>query len=113
MAEVTDSASMPRPPGVTAALGHATLDVLQIVGECVGLFVATLWHCRSAPRHLSKILTQLTVIGTETVAIAGLVSLFVGMVMVVQAADQLANYTQGGLGSAVGFLMAQGAGPRG
>jgi phospholipid/cholesterol/gamma-HCH transport system permease protein len=111
MAEVTDSASMPRPPGVTAALGDATLDVLQIVGECVGLFVATLWHCRSAPRHLSKILTQLTVIGTETVAIAGLVSLFVGMVMVVQAADQLANYTQEVLGSLVGLSMTKELGP--
>ncbi len=111
MAEVTDSASMTRPPGVTAALGHATLDVLQIVGECVHLFVATLWHCRSAPRHLSKILTQLTVIGTETLAIAGLVSLFVGMVMVVQAADQLANYTQEVLGSLVGLSMTKELGP--
>jgi phospholipid/cholesterol/gamma-HCH transport system permease protein len=111
MAEVTDSASMTRPPGVTAALGHATLDVLQIVGECVRLFVATLWHCRSAPRHLSKILTQLTVIGTETLAIAGLVSLFVGMVMVVQAADQLANYTQEVLGSLVGLSMTKELGP--
>jgi phospholipid/cholesterol/gamma-HCH transport system permease protein len=111
MAEMTDSASMPRPPGVTAALGRSTLDVLQIVGECVGLFVATLWHCRSAPRHLSKILTQLTVIGTETVAIAGLVSLFVGMVMVVQAADQLANYTQEVLGSLVGLSMTKELGP--
>jgi phospholipid/cholesterol/gamma-HCH transport system permease protein len=111
MAEVTDSASMTRPPGVTAALGHATLDVLQIVGECVRLFVLTLWHCRSAPRHLSKILTQLTVIGTETLAIAGLVSLFVGMVMVVQAADQLANYTQEVLGSLVGLSMTKELGP--
>ena len=111
MAEVTDSASMPRPPGVTAALGHATLDLLQIVGECVGLFLATLWHCRSAPRHPSKILTQLTVIGTETLPIAGLVSLFVGMVMVVQAADQLANYTQEVLGSLVGLAMTKELGP--
>ena len=111
MAEVTDSASMTRPPGVTAALGHATLNVLQIVGECVRLFVATLWHCRSAPRHLSKILTQLTLIGTETLAIAGLVSLFVGMVMVVQAADQLANYTQEVLGSLVGLSMTKELGP--
>src|SRR5262245_19202723 len=111
MAEVTDSASMIRPPGVTAALGHATLDVLQIVGECVRLFVATLWHCRSAPRHVSKILRQLTLIGTETLAIAGLVSLFVGMVMVVQAADQLANYTQEVLGSLVGLSMTKELGP--
>ena len=111
MAEVTHSAPITRPPGVTAALGHATLDLLQILGECVRLFAATLWHCRSAPRHLSKILTQLTVIGTETLAIAGLVSLFVGMVMVVQAADQLANYTQEVLGSLVGLSMTKELGP--
>jgi phospholipid/cholesterol/gamma-HCH transport system permease protein len=111
MAEVTHSAPITRPPGVTAALGHATLDLLQILGECVRLFAATLWHCRSAPRHLSKILTQLTVIGTETLAIAGLVSLFVGMVMVVQAADQLANYTQEVLGSLVGLAMTKELGP--
>jgi len=100
-----------RPRGVSAAVGHATLDVLQILGECVRLFVATLWSCRSAPRHLAKILTQLTVIGTETLAIAGLVSLFVGMVMVVQAADQLANYTQEVLGSLVGLAMTKELGP--
>jgi phospholipid/cholesterol/gamma-HCH transport system permease protein len=111
MAEVTHSAPMTRPPGLTAALGHATLDLLQILGECVRLFAATLWHCRSAPRHLSKILTQLTVIGTETLGIAGLVSLFVGMVMVVQAADQLANYTQEVLGSLVGLAMTKELGP--
>ena len=111
MAEVTHSARMTRPPGVTAALGRATLELLQILGECVRLFAATLWHCRSAPRHLSKILAQLTLIGTETLGIAALVSLFVGMVMVVQAADQLANYTQEVLGSLVGLAMTKELGP--
>jgi len=41
------------------------------------LFVATVWHCRSAARHLAKIVAQLTLIGTETLGIAALVSLFV------------------------------------
>jgi phospholipid/cholesterol/gamma-HCH transport system permease protein len=39
------------------------------------------------------------------------VSLFVGMVMVVQAADQLANYTQEVLGSLVGLAMTKELGP--
>src|SRR5262249_57486559 len=66
---------------------------------------------RFAGRHAGKIISQLTVIGTETLAIAGLVSLFVGMVMVVQAADQLANYTQEVLGSLVGLAMTKELGP--
>jgi phospholipid/cholesterol/gamma-HCH transport system permease protein len=99
------------PAGALAAVGRSALDILQIVGECVALFTATVWHCRSAPRHARKILTQLTVVGTETLAIAALVSLFTGMVMVVQAADQLANYTQEVLGSLVGLAMTKELGP--
>jgi phospholipid/cholesterol/gamma-HCH transport system permease protein len=113
MAGVTDTAPTvpPRPPGVVATMGRGALDLLQIVGECVALFTSTVWHCRSAPRHLGKILAQLTLIGTETVGIAALVSLFVGMVMVIQAADQLANYTQEVLGSLVGLAMTKELGP--
>jgi phospholipid/cholesterol/gamma-HCH transport system permease protein len=113
MADVTDTApsERPQPPGGVAAVGRGTLDLLQVIGECVALFTSTLWHCRSAPRHLGKILAQLTLIGTETLGIAALVSLFVGMVMVVQAADQLANYTQEVLGSLVGLAMTKELGP--
>jgi phospholipid/cholesterol/gamma-HCH transport system permease protein len=113
MADATQPAgtARPRSPGVVAAIGAGTLDILQVVGECVALFVATVWHCRSAPRHVGKIIAQLTLIGTETLAIASLVSLFVGMVMVVQAADQLANYTQEVLGSLVGLAMTKELGP--
>lgn len=113
MADATDSGSLaPRkPPGIVGAFGGAVLEILQITGECAALFAATLWHCRSAPRHLGKIVSQLTVVGTETLAIAGLVSLFVGMVMVIQAADQLANYTQEVLGSLVGLAMTKELGP--
>ncbi len=111
MAQAMESVRMTPPRGATAAVGRATLDILQILGECIRLFLATVWHCRSAPRHFTKILAQLTLIGADTVAIAGLVSLFVGMVMVVQAADQLANYTQEVLGSLVGLAMTKELGP--
>jgi phospholipid/cholesterol/gamma-HCH transport system permease protein len=113
MAETSDTVSRARrqPSGLTASIGRSALDLLQIIGECVALFVATVWHCRSAARHLAKIVAQLTMIGTETLGIAALVSLFVGMVMVVQAADQLANYTQEVLGSLVGLAMTKELGP--
>ncbi|HSD10425.1 MAG TPA: ABC transporter permease [Candidatus Binatia bacterium] len=113
MADVTQTAgtARPRPPGVVAAIGAGALELLQVTGECAALFAATVWHCRSAPRHIDKIIAQLTLIGTETLGIAALVSLFVGMVMVVQAADQLANYTQEVLGSLVGLAMTKELGP--
>jgi phospholipid/cholesterol/gamma-HCH transport system permease protein len=98
-------------PGLLAGAGRGVLDGLQVVGEAVTLFAATAWACRSAGRHLPKIVTQLTLVGTETLAIAGTVSLFVGMVMVLQAADQLANYTQEVLGSLVGLSMTKELGP--
>ena len=113
MAESTETGSLAhhKAPGLFASFGRAVLDILQISGECAVLFAATLWHCRSAPRHARKIVTQLTLVGTETLAIASLVSLFVGMVMVIQAADQLANYTQEVLGSLVGLAMTKELGP--
>jgi phospholipid/cholesterol/gamma-HCH transport system permease protein len=97
--------------GAIGGIGRGTLEILQVAGECTELFVATVWHVRSVARHAAKVIAQLTLIGTETLAIAGLVSLFVGMVMVVQAADQLANYTQEVLGSLVGLAMTKELGP--
>lgn len=112
MADVAETPSLARPPrGSIAVVGRGVLDLLQIVGECAVLFLATLWHCRSAPRQAAKILNQLTLVGTQTLGIAALVSLFTGMVMVVQAADQLANYTQEVLGSLVGLAMTKELGP--
>lgn len=94
-----------------AALGGVLLDTVQVFGECAILFLSTVAHLRSIVRHRDKVLANLVVIGTETLAITALVSLFVGMVMVVQAADQLQNYTQEILGSLVGLAMTKELGP--
>ena len=56
-------------------------------------------------------MAQLVRIGTDTLPLAFLVSLFVGMVLVVQAADQLQQYTQEILGSIVGLAMTKELGP--
>ena len=97
--------------GVFGRLGGGILDLLQILGEIFTLFVATVWHCGSLVRHREKVLVQLVSVGTGSLSIAALVSLFVGMVMVVQAADQLAMYTQEILGSLVGLAMTKELGP--
>ena len=50
-------------------------------------------------------------IGTDTVPLAFLVSLFVGMVLVVQTAEQLEQFTQALLGSIVGLAITKEMGP--
>jgi len=92
-------------------LGKTLLEVLQILGEAVTLFFRSLKGCRNVARDREKVAYQMLRVGTETLPIASLVSLFIGMVLVVQAADQLANYTQEILGSLVGLSMTKELGP--
>jgi len=101
----------PRAHGFLGTVGASVLDVLQIVGEGAFLFFGTLRRLRLSGRTWSRTLTQLVRIGTDTVPLAFLVSLFVGMVLVVQAADQLQQYTQEILGSIVGLAMTKELGP--
>jgi phospholipid/cholesterol/gamma-HCH transport system permease protein len=111
-ADHTRRRSLPAPaPGFLGGLGGAVLDVLQVLGEGVFLLLATLRHLRLTRRTWSRIMVQMVRIGTDTLPLAFLVSLFVGMVLVVQAADQLQQYTQEILGSIVGLAMTKELGP--
>ena len=87
------------------------LEVLQILGEGAFVFFGTLRRLRVTGRTWTRIMAQLVRIGTDTLPLAFLVSLFVGMVLVVQAADQLQQYTQEILGSIVGLAMTKELGP--
>jgi phospholipid/cholesterol/gamma-HCH transport system permease protein len=115
MAGVSDTFERPMPParrdGVLARLGRPILDILQILGEGTFLFFATLERIRPTGRAWSRVKMQLVRIGTDTVPLTFLVSLFVGMVLVVQAASQLERYTQEILGSIVGLAMTKELGP--
>ncbi len=93
------------------SLGSTVLEILQVLGEAAQLFCRSLLCCRHAIRDRDKIVVQMLRVGTQTLPIASLVSLFIGMVLVVQAADQLANYTQEILGSLVGLSMTKELGP--
>lgn len=116
MAAVSDpaqrpTAPLPDAPGVLGRTGRTILDMLQIMGEAVLLFFGTLRRLRVTGRHWSRLMAQMVRIGTDTLPLAFLVSLFVGMVLVVQAADQLAQYSQEILGSIVGLAMTKELGP--
>ena len=97
--------------GIVARIGGGVLDVLQILGETARLAAATLRATVHAPVDRQRIAIQLVRIGTESVWIAAMLSLFVGMVLVVQAADQLREVSQGVLGPLVGLAMTKELGP--
>src|SRR5262245_18761592 len=109
MATASDTIDRPLPhahrPGPVGRIGGAILDVLQIIGEAVLVLVRTLGRIRLNGRAWTRFMAQMVRIGTDTLPLTFLVSLFVGMVLVVQAADQLAQYTQEILGSIVGLAM--------
>lgn len=100
-----------RRPGPVTRLGTGLLEILQILGESALMLARTGGELRYALRDRSRLVDQFIRVGSQTLPIASLVSLFIGMVMIVQAADQLANYTQEILGSIVGLSMTKELGP--
>lgn len=116
MATVDDSYQRPTPNrprrrGMLTAVGASLLETLQVLGEATFVFLGTLRRLRVTGRTWTRIMTQMVRIGTDTLPLAFLVSLFVGMVLVVQAAEQLQQYTQEILGSIVGLAMTKELGP--
>jgi len=100
-----------RVAGPLAGLGTGVLGVLQVLGEATRLYLAAARAIALRPRDRQRIVAQLVRIGTETLGIAALLSLFVGMVLVVQAADQLREVSQDILGPIVGLSMTKELGP--
>jgi phospholipid/cholesterol/gamma-HCH transport system permease protein len=110
----TPDARTARPSAATALLGRvgeAALDALQVIGEAATLLVATARRLRFRRPDVERLVVQLVRIGTETLPIAALLSLFVGMVLVVQTADQVRQVGQGVLGPIVGLAMTKELGP--
>jgi len=116
MSAASHTLERPAPPvlertGMLGSVGATILNVLQIMGEAVFLLVATLRRTRLRGRTWTRIIAQMVRVGTDTLPLAFLVSLFVGMVLVVQVAAQLEQYTQTILGSIVGLAITKELGP--
>jgi len=97
--------------GLTARTGAAVLSTLQLIGEGVSLFATACRQLRFGATDRERIVAQLVRIGTDSAPIAATLSLFVGMVLVVQSADQLRNVSQSVLGPIVGLAMTKEMGP--
>jgi phospholipid/cholesterol/gamma-HCH transport system permease protein len=101
----------PGRPGVLTRIGASLLDGLQILGEATRLFFATARATAFIPVDRQRVVVQMVRVGTDTLFIGALLSLFVGMVMVVQAADQVSQVSQDILGPIVGIAMTKELGP--
>jgi phospholipid/cholesterol/gamma-HCH transport system permease protein len=98
-------------PGVTGRIGAHVLEVLQVLGEATRLFFAAVRAVRFVPVDRQRVAVQMVRVGTDTLWMGALLSLFVGMVMVVQAAEQVRNVSQDILGPIVGLAMTKELGP--
>jgi len=87
------------------------LEVLQRLGEAVLLFGRAVAAIRLRARDRQRIAAQLARVGSDTLPIAALLALFIGMVLVVQSADQLRDISQSVLGPIVGLAMTKEIGP--
>ena len=93
-------------------IGRSVLYVGQTVGEMIALLCEMLYYFKEAPRNLTSIFRQMSIVGIETLPIAMLVALFVGMVLSVQTGSELALYgTQEAIGAIVGLSMVKELGP--
>ena len=102
---------LPRRRGPVSGVGAGVLAVLQVLGEAGILFLRAVRAAAHAPADRQRVVAQMVRVGTDTLPIAALLSLFVGMVVVVQAADQLREVGQGVIGPLVGLSMTKELGP--
>ncbi|MGH7895845.1 MAG: MlaE family ABC transporter permease [Candidatus Binatia bacterium] len=99
------------PLAVLGRMGATALEVLQVLGEATLLLATTIRHFGFRAPDRARLVAELRRIGTSTLPIAALLSLFVGMVLVMQTADQVREVSQGVLGPIVGLAMTKELGP--
>lgn len=93
-------------------LGRRILYFNQVLGEMVILQWKIIYYIREAPRNLQSILTQMAIIGFDTLPVASVMAFFVGMVLALQTGVELQKYGgQNIIGAIVGHSMVRELGP--
>ncbi len=93
-------------------IGGKIIYAFRIVGEVLILLWQTIRSFREAPRNLPSIVTQMGIIGYQTLPVASVMAFFVGMVVALQTGVELSKYgTQDIIGSIVGLSMVRELGP--
>ncbi|HEX9022743.1 MAG TPA: ABC transporter permease [Geobacteraceae bacterium] len=97
---------------VVERIGARLIRFNEIFGEMAILLGQTLYFFREAPRNLQSIMTQMAIIGYETLPIASVMAFFVGMVLALQTGIELQKYgAQNIIGAIVGHSMVRELGP--
>jgi phospholipid/cholesterol/gamma-HCH transport system permease protein len=98
--------------GTLERIGGRVLKFNEILGEMTILLGQTLYFFREAPRNLQSILTQMMIIGYDTLPVASVMAFFVGMVLALQTGIELNKYGgQNIIGAIVGHSMVRELGP--
>jgi phospholipid/cholesterol/gamma-HCH transport system permease protein len=93
-------------------IGGKILRFNDIFGEMVILLGQTFYFFREAPRNFQSIMTQMMIIGYETLPVASVMAFFVGMVLALQTGIELNKYGgQNIIGAIVGHSMVRELGP--
>ncbi|HBG07619.1 MAG: hypothetical protein A2075_20540 [Geobacteraceae bacterium GWC2_58_44] len=93
-------------------IGRRVLYFHQVLGEMVILMGKIIYYFREAPRNLQSILTQMAIIGYDTLPVASVMAFFVGMVLALQTGVELQKYGgQNIIGAIVGHSMVRELGP--
>ena len=93
-------------------IGRRLIYAFRVIGEVLLLLQRTLASFREAPRNRSSIITQMTIIGWETLPVATVMAFFVGMVLALQTGLELSKYgTQNIIGGIVGLSLVRELGP--
>ena len=93
-------------------LGKKVLYFHQVLGEMAILQGKIIYFVREAPRNIPSILTQMAVIGWDTLPVASVMAFFVGMVLALQTGVELQKYGgQNIIGAIVGHSMVRELGP--
>ena len=109
--QATERLEVQNSQGLLSRIGGSVLYVLEILGQSVDWAFRTLGSSGEIPKRAGLILDEMVRIGTSSLFISSFLAFFIGMVLVVQTADQLEGYSQEVLGSIVGLAMTKELGP--
>lgn len=98
--------------GTLERIGAKVIRFNEILGEMTILLGQTFYFFREAPRNIQSIMTQMAIIGYETLPVASVMAFFVGMVLALQTGIELQKYgAQNIIGAIVGHSMVRELGP--
>ena len=91
---------------------NTVMHFFKVTGGLVGLFVETLYWCKSALSNSDKVVQQFLIIGYQTLPVGALIALFSGGVLALQAGPALAQFgVEENVGGLVGLSIVKEIGP--